>query len=76
MSDNREIFKVALRVLTSLYDPRGPETRDVETLKRHAPSLANAPLDDLAREIITGEMRGGAQWPKLQLVPEWSKREQ
>ena len=47
-----EILRIALRVLISLYEQGdGPREVDIEQLRRHAPELAGAAVDDLAREV-------------------------
>jgi hypothetical protein len=45
-------MKTALRVLTAIIDKREPDLTDVNELRHFAPLLADAPVDDLAREVI------------------------
>ena len=58
MTDNDEILHVALRVLTAIYEPSGPEPEDVKALQCHAPALADGPLDLLARDVIVSFLQG------------------
>ena len=45
-------MKTALRVLTAITERRAPDTTDVEELRRYAPLLGDAPLDELACDVI------------------------
>jgi hypothetical protein len=57
VSDDNEILRVALRVLSAVCEYGGrPNIADVVTLRRYAPMLADGPVDLLAREIIRGAM--------------------
>jgi hypothetical protein len=42
----------ALRVLSAIVNEREPDPDDVEELRRFAPLLADAPLDELACDVI------------------------
>ena len=50
-------MKTALRVLTALTDNQFPNPPDVSELKKLAPHLADAPLDELACEVIQQELK-------------------
>jgi hypothetical protein len=45
-------MRTALRVLTAAIERRDPRPTDREELRRFAPLLANAALDELARGVI------------------------
>jgi hypothetical protein len=59
LTDNDEILRVALRVLTAIYEPSGPEPEHVNALRRYAPALADGPIDLLAREVILSFIESG-----------------
>jgi hypothetical protein len=56
--DSSELTQAALRVLNDIaVDRRVPDPADVATLKQNAsPSDVQAPIDDLAREIVEREL--------------------
>ena len=47
-----EAMEIALRVLTAIISRQSPNPADVEELRRLAPSLADVPVDELAREVV------------------------
>jgi len=48
----KEMLKTTLRVLTSIKDKREPDPADLAALRRYAPDLAGAPLDEVVCEVI------------------------
>jgi hypothetical protein len=45
-------MRTGLRVLTAVTAKRDPDPADLEELRRFAPLLADAPVDELARDVI------------------------
>jgi hypothetical protein len=52
MQEFGEAMHIALRVLGAWTERAAPNEHDVEILRRHAPLFADAPVDELAREVI------------------------
>ena len=52
MEGTMQVMRAALRVLTAISDRQEPDSADVRALKAYAPPLCNAPLDELACEVI------------------------
>jgi len=53
----KDALRVALRVLFALNDRREADPTDVEELRRYVPFLADAPVDELACEVIQQAMK-------------------
>jgi len=53
----KDALRVALRVLFALNDRREADPTDVEELRRYVPLLADAPVDELACEVIQQAMK-------------------
>jgi hypothetical protein len=45
-------METALRVLKAILEKRDPAPADVDELRRRAPQSFNAPLDELARDVV------------------------
>ena len=52
MQQTPDTMRTALRVLTAVIERRDPHLADLEELRRFAPLLADAPVDELARDVI------------------------
>jgi hypothetical protein len=52
MNESMAAMQTALRVLTAINSHCKPKAEDVEELCRYAPLLKDAPLDDLACDVI------------------------
>jgi len=52
MQDSVTAMRIALRVLTAIADRKAPNNADVEELRKMAPQTGDAPLDDLACDVI------------------------
>ena len=59
--DTIEAMKIALRVLTALGEHRHPDAADVKALKAYAPLLADAPLDELACDVVQQALKRRAE---------------
>jgi hypothetical protein len=57
MDDSIAAMKTALRVLTAIIEKRTPETTDIEPLRQMALLPADAPLDEVACEVIQQAVR-------------------
>jgi hypothetical protein len=50
-------LKTALRVLTAISERHEPDQSDLEELRRYLPLLSQAPIDEVACEVIQQSMR-------------------
>ena len=53
----KEALKTTLRVLTAISDHREPSPADVEALRRYAPGLSEAPIDEVVCDVIQHALR-------------------
>lgn len=53
-----EMMETALRVLKAILEKHDPAPADVAELRRLAPSLSDAPLDELACDVIQRALKG------------------
>lgn len=52
MLQRMDAMEVALRVLQALTQSRDPDPADVAELRRLAPLLADAPIDEVACDVV------------------------
>jgi hypothetical protein len=57
MEETLAAMQTALRVMTAIRNRTAPDANDVEELRRLSPLLDDAPLDELARDVIKQSMR-------------------
>ena len=53
----KNALKTALRVLIDISDHNPPDPADLETLRKLVPLMADAPVDELACEVIQQAIR-------------------
>jgi hypothetical protein len=62
----QELMQVALRVLNAITSRRKPTYEDTAFLKQHAwPDNPEAPIDELARDIICRELKSHATYRSI-----------
>jgi hypothetical protein len=61
MELSNQAMKVALRVITAISEHREADSADVAYLRSLAPLLSNAPVDELAREVIQQALKRRAR---------------